>query len=375
MTQIDFSSNRLFTGLEADKLKSVTDLIPITEFETDDVVFREEDEGGESLYLIGDGRVKITIKGRGGAQETLSHFAPGDFFGEMALIDPAPRSASAVVTEKAALGRVDRETFDQILRIAPGTISRNLMSVVVSRLRNANQHFMQELLRSERLSLIGSMASGIIHDFKNPMATILFATELLAKRSGDPQSEKVAQTVSRSIDRMVNMTQELLDFSRGQTSQLQIQETAAEKLLEELEEQGFRPMTEEGIEVKKEISADGPLRIDPDRLSRALLNIIKNAREAMSGAGGSFTFRLSTAEKEILFELADTGPGMPEEVVAKLFEPFYTHGKKKGTGLGMAIALAAVEAHKGRIEVRSAPGEGTAFTIRLPAQSPVTAAP
>ena len=101
--------------------------------------------------------------------------------------------------------------------------------------------------------------------------------------------------------------------------------------------------------------------VDPGRFERVLLNIIKNAKEAMGKRGGRLRLAVYPRGEWLVFEIEDTGKGMPPEVAAKIFEPFFTHAKPTGTGLGMAMAKTVVDAHHGTIRVESQPGHGTKF--------------
>ena len=308
--------------------------------------------------------MRISKRGRGGQQETLTYLEAGDFFGEMALYDPEPRSAQATAAEATRLGRIGEPGFAQLLALAPGEISTNLTREIIKRLRNANTHFIHQMMEAERLSLVGSMASSIIHDFKNPMSVIQNAAELLTERTHDPQMVRFARMIRRSADRMLGMTQEILDYSRGTTS-LHLESVAIDQLLEELDDQAFLRLPLTGIRVEKQIHYEGELHVDRSRFVPLLLNIIKNAAEAMP-EGGVCRFSVEGRGDKVVFSIADTGCGIPEELLPRIFEPFVTHGKPEGTGLGMAIATAVVEAHQGTITVESKPGAGTTFDIAIP---------
>lgn len=358
------ASNHLFEGIPKDVLTGASFPLEQRDYTASQKIF-DEGETGNELFLIVRGTVHILKHAGEGKDEVLCRFGDNDFFGEMAVLDSAPRSAAAVAETACSLLVVSRETFDQILAINPPIVTRNLARTMVGRLRDFNERFMKEMLRQERFSLLGSMVAGIIHDFRNPISTILTACELVAMRSEDPKVEKYCGTIQRSVDRMTSMVQEMLDFSRGSLGDITLEEVEPAVLMRELEELGLDAMAAGGIAVEKEINVTDPLRIDLERVSRMLLNIIKNAAEAMAGSG-SFRFSLERDGPEIVFRLQDTGPGMSPATVARLFEPFFTEGKKGGTGLGLAIAKMVVDAHRGSIRVNSKPGEGTMFEIRLP---------
>jgi CRP-like cAMP-binding protein len=182
-------SNRLFAGLPSDIVSDFGADVDLFAYDKGDVIFNEGDVG-DCLYLVCEGNVKISKLGRNGQQETLGFIQPGNFFGEMALLDGQPRSAQATAaTERIVLGRVDHVTFDRILTQAPSSLHMNFLRSVVERLRSVNSTFINELMRSERLSTVGSMANSIIHDMKNPMTVIRSCSELIRMRDTDRRTK------------------------------------------------------------------------------------------------------------------------------------------------------------------------------------------
>jgi signal transduction histidine kinase len=355
--------NRLFAGLPADMVSELGSHMALLRFDADDIIF-EEGEPGDCLYLVVEGSVRISKLGRGGNQETLNFINPGNFFGEMALIDGQPRSAQASAAGPTVLGQVDAAAFERILENAPRTLHMNFLRSVVERLRGINSHFITELMRNERLSLVGTMANSIIHDFKNPIGVIRSCTELLTHRVADPAVAEFTTLISKATDNLMGMTQELLDFARGQTS-VSFQRQAARTVLEELEGQ-FRPSLPVGIHVVRDVHFADDVNVDLNRFTRLLLNLVKNSVEAMP-KGGILRLGLRQEGDRVIFKIADTGTGIPPELLEKIFEPFVTFGKSKGTGLGMAIAKSVAEAHGGTITVQSKLGLGTTIEVGIPA--------
>ncbi len=358
-----FARNRLFEGIRPELLEDVAHELRVVRLEEGEVIFHEGDPG-DSLYLIGQGSVQISKRGRGGNQETLAFIQSGNFFGEMALLDGEPRSAMATAAETSVLALVNEETFQHILELAPNRLHMNFLRSVSERLRQVNSHFITEVMRSERLSLVGSMASSIIHDLKNPIHIIKCCSDLIAQESGNARVAKFSGMLNKAVAGMTTMTQELLDYARGST-ELKKESVSIWRLLEELSESVLQLLPGQNIQFVKELGYDGELEIDLARFSRVLSNLIKNAREAMPD-GGILTFETAQTADHIIIRISDTGCGIPPEILPKLFEPFVTHGKSHGTGLGMAIAKSIVEAHLGTISVSSVQGNGTDVEIRLP---------
>ena len=358
-----FRGNRLFDGVPAEVLDEIGPEIAISELDENEVVFREG-ETGDALYLVGEGSIRISKIGRGGQQETLGFISRDSFFGEMALLDHQPRSAMASAAQPTVLGAMREDTFTRILEIAPSRLHLNFLQSVTERLRNVNSHFIAEMMRNERLSLVGTMANSIIHDLKNPIHIVRYCSHFIAKDSNDPRVGELTQMIDSAMDGMLAMTQELLDYARGSSS-FALKKISIWRLLDKLNEQVLRLLPGHNIQFIKNIQYQGDIEVDLHRFSRMLCNIVKNAREAMP-QGGILTLATERTGDEIVLRVSDTGVGIPPEILPKLFEPFVTHGKANGTGLGLAIAKSIVEGHGGRISVRSELGSGTTIEIGLP---------
>src|ERR1700736_3108772 len=206
-----FRANHLFDGVSPDVLDQVAPQIGVVEFAENDVIFREGD-AGDALYLVAKGSVRISKVGRGGQQETLGFIGSGSFFGEMALLDHQPRSAMATAAEPTLLGLMRGEAFQRILEIAPSRLHLNFLHSVTERLRNVNSHFISEIMRNERLSLVGTMANSIIHDLKNPIHIVRYCSHFIAKDSKDARVREMTKMIDSAMDGMVALTQELLDY-------------------------------------------------------------------------------------------------------------------------------------------------------------------
>ena len=310
--------------------------------------------------------MRISKKGRGGRQETLTHLPQGDFFGEMALVDNARRSAQASAQRACVLGSVNQQAWALLLSIAAPQVLSNFTRSVTKRLRSNNQRFIDELMRTERLSLLGSTISSVMHDMNNPLSCILAACDILRAANQDKLVEELTRVISEAVGRMEGMTRELMEFSRG-TTKLELHRTTIDKLLKGLS-YDFHKCTELNIEVRTEMLYEGEILIDRSRMQRALTNLVRNSSDAMKDSGGGLlTFRVQRQGDTVSFEVSDTGCGIPADILPSIFEPFVTHGKAHGTGLGLAIVKAIVEAHHGTIAVRSAGTSGTTFEIKFPA--------
>ncbi|MBC7251246.1 MAG: GAF domain-containing sensor histidine kinase [Anaerolineae bacterium] len=222
-----------------------------------------------------------------------------------------------------------------------------------------------ELIRAERLSVVGRMASSIIHDLKNPMTSIKGFAQLLGQDDLSPeQRRRFSDTISHAVDRFVGMTQEILDYVRGDTS-LRLEEVPADELVNAVCAFVEPEFAAKGLSIQTNLEFTGPILVDPDKFQRVFLNIANNARDAMP-VGGVLTITSRRVDNYVEFRWRDTGPGIPPEIVDRLFEPFVTYGKPSGTGLGLAIVKKVVEDHGGTVQVENHPGEGACFVITIP---------
>ncbi len=227
-----------------------------------------------------------------------------------------------------------------------------------------NMQLIEESKRSEKLSAIGRMASSIIHDLKNPIASVSGWAEMISMSTNDDQIRSWSARILREIDRLVGMTGEILAYASGEerlnTNKCNIRDVLDEAL-ESLEES----MARSGIQVIKDFHFDGAVMLDRDKFSRVIFNIANNAREAMPN-GGMFSVTVHEEERRMHVSFTDTGCGMPEPIRKTVFEPFVTYGKRRGIGLGMAIVKKLVEVHGGEVAVESAEGQGTTIHVTLP---------
>lgn len=228
-----------------------------------------------------------------------------------------------------------------------------------------NARLAQEMVSNERLSAVGRMASTIIHDIKNPMGTLRVYAQVMKKKSGNEEAAKLADEMIHQVDRFVNMTQEILDFTKG-VSSLNIADVEFSEVMDNV--LGFieKDLNKNNVTLVRETTFKGQVKLDQDKVVRVFYNIASNARDAMP-QGGTLTVRTEPADGFVKIEFADSGSGMPEEVKKKIFEPFMTYGKKHGTGLGMAIVKKVIDDHKGKIEIESEMGKGTTIRMLFPA--------
>ncbi len=218
--------------------------------------------------------------------------------------------------------------------------------------------------RKARMAAIGQLLAGVLHDLRTPLTVIAAYAEMMADEPAEPQRREMAQSILAQVDHVAAMQKETLDFARGEKSVL-MRRVYLHVFMRELEEQLTREFDQAEAEVKLVTTYTGVARFDENKMKRVILNLARNAIDAMP-AGGRFTLTVDREGDELIFRAADTGQGIDPEVADRMFESFVTAGKKNGTGLGLAIVKKIVDEHGGNITFKTRPGKGTTFEVRFP---------
>jgi signal transduction histidine kinase len=222
--------------------------------------------------------------------------------------------------------------------------------------------------RGERLTTIGRLLSQVIHEFKTPMTVISGYVQLMQDTESAARRAEYAELILKQFDQLTAMQREVLEFARGERS-IFVRRVYLRKFFADLRQQIVHEIGDRPIELKLDIDTKVVARFDEGRMARAIFNLLRNAIEAMGERGGQLTIGAGLHDDELVISVADTGPGIPEEIEGRLFQSFVTAGKQGGTGLGLAIVRKIVDEHAGRIEVASS-SSGATFTLRLPQPPP-----
>ena len=360
----DFRDSKLFLGLSKKELKTLEQSITLQSFPAGKAVFVEGDTG-DGLYLIKAGEVLISALVTDQQRRTLTRLGPGEFFGEMAVVDSEPRSATATAEIDSALYFIPREVMLRLLNTSP-TLAVNLVREFSLRLREFNRHYIREVLDTERLTLVGRFARAIVHDFKNPLHVIGLAADIAAEESNPELRRTSALRIRRHVERLGTMINELLEFTRGTQTPAVLAEVNYRSFVHRIVEELRFQMTSSSVSLVVENDPpDVSLLIDPNRLNNVFSNLAANAIDAMPG-GGQVIFRFGVKPHEVTTEIEDTGEGIAPEIAPRLFSVFATYGKSQGTGLGLSICRKIIEDHRGRIETRVEAGRGAIFRFILP---------
>jgi PAS domain S-box-containing protein len=227
------------------------------------------------------------------------------------------------------------------------------------------------LYQTEKLAALGTLSAGIAHEMNNPLGIITSRIEVMLLDAEEqqlpPQVLDDLQVLHRATQRVARIATNLRSFARQaprEHTRLDLNAVVKETLL-----LMQKPLEVDGIRLTVELDpALGAILGDPSTLQQVLLNLVTNAREAMSGQGGEIRIETGVAERPgwVRVLIQDTGPGIPSEELSKVFDPFYTT-KRTGTGLGLSVSYGIVQDHHGTVDVQSAPGQGTTFALAFPA--------
>ncbi len=317
---------------ELDVQRGVTLEGPLARAARDGATVRVWDDGLPDTRRNGDGRpgVAIPLSGEDGA-----------VIGALGLFD-----------------RLDGHPFTdddvELLRLVAANAST---AIKLLRSREANQ-------RNDRMSTIGTLLSGVLHDLKGPMTVISGYVQLMAMAEDAQQRRRYSELVLSQFDHITAMQREVLAFARGERSVF-VRRVYLAQFFDELREQIDKELEGRAVKLELELRDRGTARFDEVKVMRALHNLVRNALDAMGASGGVLRIAVSREGADLVITVSDTGPGIPKEIEGRLFETFVTAGKQQGTGLGLAIVKKIAEEHGGSVSASSTP-LGAMFTLRLP---------
>ncbi len=234
----------------------------------------------------------------------------------------------------------------------------------------------EQLTESQRLATIGTIAAVIAHEFNNLLTPIVSYSQfaLTSAESDKPDMDLIRKALAKSFQSSTKagrICASMLGLARGESS---FGPVLVQTLVDEVLAVMARDPQKDGLALRVQVQPDLLVNGDPVQLEQVLLNLLINARQAMLGKSGSLTIKATADEeaRETRIQIIDTGPGIPEKFLARIWEPFFTtkgttrRDQPKGTGLGLAICKEIVDHHKGRITVASEVNKGTTFTVILP---------
>ncbi|MDD3050412.1 MAG: ATP-binding protein [Candidatus Cloacimonetes bacterium] len=362
LLQVDF-----FADLESHELDYIATRFKEVEYASNQYIF-EENSIGDTFYILKKGKVEIirnlTFDGQIYENE-LSFFEPYNYFGEMALFDNSPRSASVKAVTEVTLLEINKNDFIEVSLKYP-SIVMSLIKTISYRMRLTNDKYMSmwnSLLKKNKMAAIGSAASKIVHDIKTPITVIVLTAQLVEKIF--PTTNKYSSKIIKQTEILGEMVKEILDFARGEQSHLDKKPYEISFIFHEIEEDVSMIASSKNIELIFDNQTEGEIFLDLSKIKRTVENIIKNAIEAIQH-DGKIEVRAIDEDDAIKILISDSGPGIPRDLLPSIFDPFVTSGKQSGTGLGLAISQKVVSDHQGSIKVYNLDKGGACFDITLP---------
>jgi signal transduction histidine kinase len=377
-----------FKDLDDEEIRLVALSCVEEEYGPGDILFAEGSTA-DRFYIVIEGRVEVWKNYYDPKPDLLAIHGPGHFFGEMALVDELPRSATVVAKDPIKVLYLYRDDFRRLIR-ERSSIALSVMTAISFMVRSSNELYVEDLrkrnaelegayaelekaqaarLQSERLSTLGKFSSLIIHDIRNPLSILKGQVQLMAIHIDD--TDKLRGHIAASmneVERLERLSGEFLDYSRGEI-RLDMAIALPRDLLEKTAERVGPILKRYAISCELDIQYNEPVILDAERMLRALQNVADNACKAMSAKGGRLSLKSCRDGNLLVFDISDTGEGMTAEVREKVFEPFYSASGKGGTGLGMLIVKNITEAHGGTVRLRSEQGKGTSVMLALPLHS------
>ena len=274
------------------------------------------------------------------------------------IVHPLVRITEAVTAFRARPedGTVDRE-------IPP---RKDEIGVVEQEFATMRQALRAALAEKTRLAALGASMSRIGHDLRNILATAVLISDRL-EASADPSVRRVAPRLVETLDRAVRLCGATLTYARSGPPAPEPRPIQLVELVAKVREAADGAA--DAVTWRIEVPADLGVEADPDQLFRVLLNLVRNALEAMAAGGGLLRLTAKASRRLVTIDVADTGPGIPEALRGSLFEPFAGSDKSDGNGIGLAICRELINAHGGEIELVGTSDRGTTFRVRLPRRS------
>ncbi len=275
------------------------------------------------------------------------------------LVRPIKHLVGAIQTYAAA-----PEDARRIIR--PEATIRELREAETA-LQSLQTQLTHALKQRERLAQLGGAVAKVSHDLRNILTSAQLFTDRI-EMSEDPIVKRMAPKLVNSIARAVSLTESTLAFGKAEEPPPSLTRVKLAQIVGDVLEAERLAVGDADVSFSEDVPASMTLRADPEQLYRALSNLVRNARQAITGAGQPGEINVSAYEDEVFWtiEVSDTGPGMPPKAQEHLFQPFQGGARKGGSGLGLAIAADLMRGHGGGVALKRTGPEGTVFAITLP---------
>jgi signal transduction histidine kinase len=374
---------RVFPGLEEEEL---AELVGVAQQRTypPGVVLCHEGRIEDVFYVIASGRAEVIKRFEDGAERLLHRLGPGEFFGEIALVQAGPRIATVRTVEPTIVLEIGRDAFMSVLQRSASMAIR-IMLQVSSRLRDSDQRAITELRQKnvelarayaeleEQQRLRSEFLTTVAHELRTPLTAATGYLQLVNSGAvGTEQSPQFLETVAYNLATIVHLVNSILFLQEIELIASDFEPLHVEDVVLPAVQEMVERATQAGLTIDTQIEGDLPLVLgDADGLSRAVGALLDNAIK-FSPDGGEIAVRVRADGAALRIEIRDPGIGFPLERLDDVFKPFTRIEPQDerlfgGMGLGMPISRRVVESHGGRIEAQSEVGKGSTFTIVLPA--------
>jgi signal transduction histidine kinase len=278
------------------------------------------------------------------------------------------RETGEIITQEASMVDIEKNElwFHSTLIPVNDDEGRIDYIIIVSIDTTDRKKMEEELIRKERLAVLGQLTATVIHDIRNPLGTVhnaIFSIDEAINHNEMGRARRSLKLAESNLKRCDMIINELMDFTR--TRKIKGELTDIDRWLNSILDEYELP---EDIECVRELNTSTVLSIDREYLRRAVNNVVTNAVQAMqdeNSRGNQLKVKSAVNGERLELSFIDTGPGIPEEIMGKIFEPLFST-KRVGTGLGMSIIKNIMEEHQGEVKIQSEVDKGTIVTLILP---------
>jgi signal transduction histidine kinase len=381
MNDVAVILQQTFPGLEGDGLEHLETVARKRFYPPDATVVREE-EVGQTFFIIVEGEVEVTKQVEGQTERVLQRHGPGDFFGEMALIETLPRTATVRTVTPSTLLELSKDDFDAVLSQQPA-MALSVMRTLTHRLRQADQRAIAELSqKNEELARVNreltqqeqyrsEFLTTVAHELRTPLTSADGYLTLVAngRMDGDQVQNAVSRAL-RNVKRVVKLVNDILFLQELDLILPEFHPVSLPEIVNQAMAGRRQQAIEADLSLRVQLEEDLPQVMgDSEWLRRAIDALLDNAIK-FSPNGGEILAQYTCQSGQVQLTIGDQGVGIPADQVDRIFERFQTGQRAgpylfSGVGLGLPLVKQVVEQHGGTIEVDSTEAEGSTFVMSL----------
>jgi signal transduction histidine kinase len=372
----------VFPGLEGDGLERLVGVARERAYSPQTVVVREED-AGDTFFVILQGQVEVTKQIDSQTERVLQRYGPGEFFGEIALIEPSPRSATVRTLTASTLLAIDKDDFETVLA-QYSAMALTVMRKLAQRLRRADQTAIAELRQKneelaranwelmEQERLRSEFLTAVAHELRTPLTTASgYVTLVAGGKMGAEQVQQAINRAERNVKRVVKLVNDILFMQEMELILPEFRAVSLPELVSKVAVGRRQQAVGNDVSLRVNVEEDLPQVMgDSEWLRRAIDAMLDNAIK-FSPNGGEVVTHVTYQSGQVQLAISDQGVGIPADQMDRVFTRFERVQRDgqhlfDGVGLGLPVARQIVEQHGGTMEVQSVEGEGSTFVMRLP---------